>query len=133
VTTRYFTAEEANELLAAVRPLTERLVQHRQALARAEERHAELGRRIAGDGSLRGGELRAAREETDREAEGVARCADAIQELGGVVKDLDRGLVDFPARRGGEEVLLCWQLGEPEIAYWHGVEEGFAGRKALPF
>jgi hypothetical protein len=48
------------------------------------------------------------------------------------VKDLDRGLVDFPALHDGEEVLLCWQVGEDEVAYWHGVDEGFAGRKPLP-
>ena len=53
------------------------------------------------------------------------------QALGVLVKDLDRGLVDFPALRDGEEVLLCWQVGEGEIAYWHGLEEGFAGRKPL--
>jgi hypothetical protein len=51
------------------------------------------------------------------------------------VKDLDRGLVDFPARHpeSGEDVLLCWELGEPEVAYWHDLESGFAGRKPLPF
>ena len=49
-----------------------------------------------------------------------------------LVKDLDRGLVDFPAFRHGEEVLLCWQVGEDEIGYWHGVDDGFAGRKPLP-
>jgi hypothetical protein len=65
-------------------------------------------------------------------AKAVQRCVQAIEELGGVVKDLDRGLVDFPALRGDEEVLLCWRLGEDEIGYWHGLEEGFAGRRELP-
>jgi hypothetical protein len=51
--------------------------------------------------------------------------------LGVVVKDLDAGLVDFPAERDGRAVFLCWQLGEDEVAFWHGVEEGFAGRKPL--
>jgi hypothetical protein len=56
-----------------------------------------------------------------------------LERLGVIVKDADRGLVDFPAlRESGEEVLLCWQVGEDEIAYWHGLEEGFAGRKPLP-
>jgi hypothetical protein len=54
-----------------------------------------------------------------------------LQALGVQVKDLDRGLVDFPALRDGEEVLLCWQVGEEVVAYWHGVDEGFAGRKPL--
>ena len=50
---------------------------------------------------------------------------------GTVVKDLETGLVDFPSLRGGEEVYLCWKLGEARIGYWHGIEEGFAGRKPL--
>jgi hypothetical protein len=62
----------------------------------------------------------------------MAEAAERLEELGVIVKDADRGLVDFPAlRENGEEVLLCWQVGEEEIAFWHGVEEGFAGRKPL--
>jgi hypothetical protein len=63
---------------------------------------------------------------------GIARCVSRIHEAGGLVKDLDAGLVDFPARREGVEVLLCWRLGEDEVGYWHGLEEGFSGRKPLP-
>jgi hypothetical protein len=48
-----------------------------------------------------------------------------------VLKDLDAGLLDFPAVREGEDVLLCWHVGEPAVAYWHGLEEGFAGRKPV--
>ena len=55
----------------------------------------------------------------------------AIHTQGAIVKDLDEGLVDFPAVRDGEEILLCWRLGEEEVAYWHGLEEGFAGRQPL--
>ena len=54
-----------------------------------------------------------------------------IQEFGCVVKDLDTGLVDFPTLFRGTEVYLCWKLGETAIAFWHGVEEGFRGRKAI--
>lgn len=128
---RYFTPEEANELLAAVRPLAERMVEHRQALVEAQARQAELAARIAGNGGLQPRELAAVNEKVDHEAAGIARCVDGIHELGGLVKDLDRGLVDFPARREGEEILLCWRVGEQEIAYWHGSEEGFAGRRPL--
>jgi hypothetical protein len=51
------------------------------------------------------------------------------------VKDIDRGLVDFPALHpeSGETVLLCFELGEPAVDHWHDLEEGFAGRKPLPF
>ena len=129
----YFTAEEANEALATVRPLAEKLVGHRRALREAQERRAELTRRIASNG----GALDARRVATlaarvNREAEAVARAVSRIQELGVLVKDLDRGLIDFPALRGDEEVLLCWEVGEDEVAYWHGLEEGFAGRRPLP-
>jgi len=54
-----------------------------------------------------------------------------VQELGCVIKDLDIGLVDFPTFFRGVEVYLCWKLGEPDIAFWHGMDEGFRGRKAI--
>jgi len=59
---------------------------------------------------------------------GIARCVARIHELGALVKDLDDGLVDFPARRGDEHVLLCWCLGEDAIEFWHGPDEGYSGR-----
>lgn len=130
---RYFTAEEANAALASVRPLAEELVGHRRALREAQERRAELTRCIAGNGgSLDARRVATLAARVNREAEAVARAVARIQELGVLVKDLDRGLVDFPALRGAEEVLLCWEVGEDEVAYWHGLEEGFAGRRPLP-
>jgi hypothetical protein len=129
----YFTPEEANEALALVRPLAEELVSHRRALLHAEGRRADLDRRIAGNGeALDARDLVDLEARITREAAEVASCVVRIQDLGVLVKDLDRGLVDFPALRGGEEVLLCWHVGEDEIAYWHGLEEGYAGRKPLP-
>jgi hypothetical protein len=130
---RYFTPSEANELLAEVRPLAESLVQHRQGMRVAAERRARLTARIAGNGGdldpQEPGELD---EQFQRESHAVTQAAERLERLGVLVKDLDSGLVDFPALHEGEEVLLCWQVGEDEIAYWHGLEEGFAGRKPLP-
>jgi hypothetical protein len=54
-----------------------------------------------------------------------------IQGLGIVVRDLDRGLIDFPAIRDGDEIYLCWQLDEPEVAFWHELEAGFGARRPL--
>ena len=54
-----------------------------------------------------------------------------IQALGGEVKDLELGLVDFPSTREGEEILLCWKLGEKSIGYWHSVDGGFASRRPI--
>jgi hypothetical protein len=130
---RYFTPSEANELLAEVRPLAESLVEHRQGMRLAAERRARLTARIAGNGGdldpQEPGELD---EQFQRESHAVTQAAERLERLGVLVKDLDTGLVDFPALHEGEEVLLCWQLGEDEVAHWHGVDEGFAGRKPLP-
>jgi hypothetical protein len=130
---RYFTAEQANEALGEVRPLTEELVEHRRALLELQELQSSLNQRIAGNGGhVEPRELQAMQERLDEEVAGIARCVARIHEAGGLVKDLDAGLVDFPARREGVEVLLCWRLGEDEVGYWHGLEEGFSGRKPLP-
>ena len=129
---RYFTVDEANDLLTTVRPLAEKMVAHRRALARTTARRARLVTQIAGNGgALDPKELNALQGALDEEAAAVVRCVEELQALGVLVKDLDRGLVDFPALRDDEEVLLCWQVGEDEIEYWHGVDEGFAGRKPI--
>jgi hypothetical protein len=132
VEARYFTLEEANEALSEVRPLTEELVGHRRALVELQERQAALVTRIAGNGgNVEPHELEEVQEHLDEEVAGIARCVARIHEVGALVKDLDDGLVDFPARLDGEEVLLCWRLGEDEIGFWHGLDEGFSGRKPL--
>jgi hypothetical protein len=131
---RHFTPEEANALLDEVRPVAEELVAHRRAMAVTAARQARLVRRIAGNGGdFDPQEPRILEEEFEREGAKVAGCVERLESLGVLVKDLDRGLVDFPALHEGDEVLLCWQVGEDEVAYWHGVDEGFAGRKPLPF
>jgi hypothetical protein len=129
---RYFTAQEANEALGEVRPLTEELVAHRRALVALQERQSALTTRIAGNGgNVEPHELEEVQERLDEEVAGIARCVSRIHEVGALVKDLDDGLVDFPATRDGEDVLLCWRLGEAEIGFWHGLDEGFSGRKPL--
>jgi hypothetical protein len=131
---RYFTPEEANAALAEVRPAAESLVAHRRTMSVAATRRAKLVHRIAGNGGdFDPQEPRTLQEQFEAEAAAVAQCVEQLERLGVVVKDLDRGLVDFPALREDEEVLLCWQVGEDEVAFWHGLDEGFAGRKPLPF
>jgi hypothetical protein len=133
VPVRYFTPEEANEALAEVRPLAERMVAHRRSLAELQARRAALAGVVAGNGGdLEPRDFSELEGELARESARVARCVNEIHGLGAQVKDVDEGLVDFPARRGGEEVLLCWRIGEDAVAFWHGLDEGFAGRKPLP-
>ena len=54
-----------------------------------------------------------------------------LQAMDVVLRDLDRGLVDFPSIRDGQEVFLCWEEGEDEVAYWHDLEAGYGGRRPL--
>jgi hypothetical protein len=130
---RHFTPEEANDALAEVRPLVERMVARRREHLAALERQEQLEQRIRGNGGgMPPAELAAANEEVEEAARGLAGLVDELTELGVQVKDLDTGLVDFPARRRGETVLLCWRLGEDEIGWWHRVDDGFAGRRPLP-
>ena len=130
---RTFTPEEANEALVELRPIVERMVQHRRNLTAAQVQQAELVTRIAGNGGdMVPSDLHEAAETIQREAAAISECAERINAVGAEVKSLEEGLLDFPARRGDEVVLLCWKLGEDEIHYWHRVDEGFGGRKPLP-
>jgi hypothetical protein len=129
---RLFTLEEANAALTRVRPLVELVVERRATLLAAQARLAEFLAKVAGNG---GGldpsaaqELVAAVQEAEHELDAVVA---ELSEVGVVVRDPDSGLVDFPSVRDGEPVFLCWQLGEDDVSWWHGPEEGFAGRKPL--
>jgi hypothetical protein len=130
---RHFTPDEANAELVAVRPLVERMVEQRQAHVDALARQEELEGHIRGNGGgIPPAELAEAAAEVERVARELAKTIDDIVAHGAEIKDLDEGLIDFPALRHGETVLLCWKLGEDEIRYWHTVEDGFAGRQELP-
>ena len=133
---RHFTPEEANAALPEVRALVERLVDERRALVALGDELEAMQALIGGNGgSLDAGRVGELQEAVARAAAGLAGLVDELHELGVQVKDLDRGLIDFPASHpeSGEPVLLCWELGEPAVAHWHDLEEGFAGRKPLPF
>jgi hypothetical protein len=133
---KHFTLEEANSALRTISPLAEEIVACRRELAGYEPELAQARLAVAGNGGGLDRKRFAQLEEDVATATArIARCVDEISSAGVQVKDLDRGLVDFPARHpdDGRTVLLCWHVGEQEIRFWHGVEEGFAGRKPLPF
>jgi hypothetical protein len=129
---RYFTPAEANAALAEVRPLAERMVQLRRRLMEAEAREEHLGAKVAGNGGgIDLAEAAKAQAGIETATQALAAAVDEIIALGVQVKDLDTGLLDFPSLRDGDVVLLCWQLGEEEVAWWHRPEDGFAGRRPL--
>jgi hypothetical protein len=130
--TRFFTLEEANAAVDELRPIVEQAVAHRRKLVEAQKQQAELVVRIGGNGGdLVPSDLREAAEAIQSEAAALTECVEQIDAAGAQIKSLEEGLLDFPTLRDGEEVLLCWKLGESQIRYWHGVDEGFAGRKPL--
>lgn len=124
---KIFTVAEANELLPTVRSILARIQRDQKRLSAyrpAAKRAAESAEK--GGGGLSHG-LRYASILIDF----TSKIAE-IEALGVQVKDLDRGLVDFPSLREGRVVLLCWQIGEGnELEWWHDVESGFAGRTPL--
>ena len=136
MTSRLFTREEVDRLIPTLTQLMERALRdHRAALAFKETLEAEQQRVRLSGGALvdrRAWQEQAARLEALAEAVGGALSE--IGALGGVVKDLAMGLVDFPGRVRGEDqtVNLCWKYGEPVVGWWHGLAEGYAQRKPLP-
>ena len=130
---RTFTPEEANAALTEARPLVERMVAARSLLVDAQRRQAELVTRVASNGGgLTPPDVSAVAAEVQQATAELVAVLEELERLGVQVKDLDRGLVDFPCLHRGLVVLLCWELGEDEVAFWHGADEGYAGRKPLP-
>lgn len=130
---RYFTLEQASQLLPSVEVALRRAVHLR---VEAENVAAEL-QRVAQRVAVMGGvqldrnQLLGVRSRGDALGRRLKETLEEIQGHGCQVKDLDQGLLDFPTLYRDREVLLCWKLGEPAITWWHGLEEGYRGRKPI--
>jgi len=130
---RHFTLTEAERTRLEVEPILIEAMEGRRALAEVEETLAGVARRIG----MLGGSLVVQSEVSDLRTRynqlgmRVQRALESIHATGCLVKDLEMGLLDFPAILNDEEVLLCWRLGEDRIRFYHGVNEGFQGRKPL--
>jgi hypothetical protein len=128
-----FTLNEAQVLL----PILESLLRKAQAAglraAELESEMQQLTQRIFMSGGMFVNVADAARRRAQRE-KALQEARDTlaeIDEIGVQVKDLEKGLLDFPCLLEGRTVLLCWKLGEKEIGFWHTTEDGFAGRRPL--
>ena len=121
---RHWTPAEANQLRPIVGATVRRLRAAREVLAQ-DDFDSEFALRAESTGGAWPGSERA------KAAIDVALGFEALERLDIVVRDLDRGLVDFPAVIDGREVYLCWLLDEPAVTHWHAIESGFAGRKPL--
>ncbi len=130
---RRFTLDEAQRLLPEVERFLNSAIEARQQYHDAEAAIQEMNERImlAGGMILDRQQALAAKTRREQAAAVLRNALESVQQLGCLVKDLDTGLVDFPTLFRGVEVYLCWKLGEPGIEYWHGVDEGFRGRKPI--
>ena len=121
---RHFTVAQANRLIGEVETALSSLRAARDQLTDPQAHEALSGAAPANGGGEPGREVGEAFLE-------VRRLLGELQGAGLVIRDIDRGLVDFPAVIAGREVYLCWQLGESQIGFWHELESGFAGRQPL--
>lgn len=138
MTDRVFTAAEVNALIPKLAGLMRTAMErHGQALPLQRElREAQQRVRLAGGARIDQERWKTRAERLDGLRAALRGALEAIEELGGVTKDLELGLVDFPGRlpevTGGEPVSLCWKHGETSVRFWHGLDEGYAHRKPLP-
>jgi hypothetical protein len=130
---RYFSLDQAHMTLPLVEQAVRDAIEVKAQYQQADEELKDVTRKVMASGGMQVdrahiGQLRQAREVS---AQRLQSALDQIHEFGCLVKDLDIGLLDFPTLYHGREVYLCWRLGEKKIEFWHGIDEGFRGRKPI--
>ncbi|MFD2169347.1 DUF2203 domain-containing protein [Tumebacillus lipolyticus] len=128
---RYFTLAEANALVSELEPLLRDLQAMKCEIQRKYQKLQEAKLAVVGAAIVPDDLFFTEEAELEFLVFSANSLLRQIQSTGVEIKDIDTGLCDFYSIQNGEEVLLCWRLGEPEILYWHGVYEGFIGRKPL--
>ncbi len=123
----YFTLEEANKALKIIRPLMHEVQAIRQKILANQPEAWPAIEKSAGNGGNR------ALSDMVQDFERFDALIHQIQDTGAQIKDINTGLLDFSALKDGREVYLCWQYGEEDIAFWHEVEAGFAGRQPIEY
>lgn len=122
---RLFSVKEANSMLPQLRTLLGRIQNEKDRMLEMKPDPEEVQTKAAYDwGMARGAEYILV-------LESFQQAIKEVEDMGVLVKDLDQGLCDFPHQRDGRVVYLCWKLEEDEVAWWHDVDAGFAGRQPL--
>jgi hypothetical protein len=130
---RFFTLQQAEQVLPDVDSAIREAIALKAEYDRSETELQNFSQRVSAMGGVQVDRAQFLERQRGRE-EGVLALKQAIEKIQGfgcVLKDLDIGLIDFPTLFRGKEVYLCWKLGEAGIQFWHGVDEGFRGRKAI--
>lgn len=131
---QYFSVASANQTLPLVRAIVSDIVELYPEVRDREERLTRITRGRSKDArpdDPYSEEVEQVRRELERDVERLQGYIDELLELGVEFKDPVMGLVDFPAMRNGEEVCLCWKLGETSVDFWHTIDAGFQGREKL--
>ena len=121
----YFTLQEANNALTIIRPLMDEIQAIRQEILARQPEVWPVVERSAGNGGSQ------AASQMVREFERLDALVHQVQATGALFKDINLGLLDFSALKDGREVYLCWKYGEEDIAFWHEIEAGYAGRQPI--
>lgn len=130
---RFFTLQQAEELLPDIDATIREAIERKAEFERVESERQQVAQRVAMLGGVHVDRAQTLEQKTRAQeaARALEQAVGKIHSCGCLVKDLDIGLIDFPTLFRGEEVCLCWKLGERGIRFWHGVSEGFRGRKAI--
>jgi hypothetical protein len=130
---RFFTLTQAEKLLPQVESAIREALTRKAEYDQAEAEWQIFSERVTVTGGMQVDRSRLLQQKNRREAAALAvkNSIERVHEFGCLVKDLDIGLIDFPTLFNGQEVYLCWKLGESGIQFWHGVQDGFQGRKAI--
>lgn len=130
---KFFSLTEAEGLRAQVEPLLIEAIEARRKIEEVDKKLDELSEKIQRSGGMLVPYERAAqwRREYNHLADAIRNAVERIHATGCVVKDIEIGLLDFPSRINGQNVFLCWRLGEDRIRFYHSMDEGFSGRKPI--
>lgn len=127
---RYFSLRDANHAISQVAPLLLQLRDLQIKALRTKERLDLLWQQLErGDPVL--DEIASLQQQLDQATREFASVLAQVEATGCILRDVEMGLVDFPARADETELFLCWRLGEAQVQYWHGVDEGYTGRKPI--
>lgn len=121
----FFTPNEANSLLPDVQRMLQDLLAKKNRIESERKTMQELALEEGGEASELGNK------KIQELMDEIQRIVGLLEEMGCIVRHIDEGIVDFPALRYGKQVYLCWRLGEPTVAYWHDMENGFDGRSRI--
>ncbi|MBM2826325.1 MAG: hypothetical protein HW403_389 [Dehalococcoidia bacterium] len=131
---KYFTFEEANNFIPQLSTMMEGVRDCRRRIAAKEQELSQMkGQRVGGNGNYRANEreIRRVQEEINELVGELQQLVSQVHAVGCVVKDMEMGLVDFLTLRDGEEMYLCWRLGEERIGFWHTIEGGYGARQPI--